>query len=155
MARTLGLQRAIECRISGDNLVVYLDGVEYIEVTPSAFDGPIDIEVVVEQENWRFNEWLQTYTICNITIGLLVLWYSAINHFRSDEELKIATSTPIQTYAAMGICGLVYVKDIFYLIFYPHLSYLTYFLMMISLVAPIAYIHTRQELGDYVPKKSI
>ena len=54
-----------------------------------------------------------------------------------------------------GLCGIVYFKDTFYLLFYPHLDYITYFLLMMAIVAPISYIATRQDFGDYDLKKTV
>jgi len=97
---------------------------------------------------------MQDYTYCNLGIGMLVLLYSAGSHYKNRKEVEECTLEGhshgfTQTTISLIVCITVFLKDIIYTIFYPHLGYFTTLFLWMGLIGPLVYISTRKSLGNY------
>lgn len=46
------------------------------------------------------------------------------------------------------ICSVILAKDIMYVVLYPHINWLTHYLLWMSIIGPYAYVYTRTALGN-------
>jgi len=49
----------------------------------------------------------------------------------------------------LAISGIIFFKDITYVVLYPHLNYWTTLILWMSIIGPLIYIYTRRILADY------
>jgi len=55
----------------------------------------------------------------------------------------------ISSWLNLVICGIIFFKDITYVVLYPHLNYWTTLILWMSIIGPLIYIWTRRALGNY------
>ena len=75
--------------------------------------------------------------------------FSVIVHFKGEKEYHLENPSWYKTMVTVALCGLIFFKDIAYVVLYPHTGWISTYLLWMSIIAPFCYIHTRKSLGNY------
>ena len=88
-------------------------------------------------------------------IGILVPIYSAITHFKTENEIQSQRGLGCAPLLNTLIVSIVIFKDIMYTVLYPHVGYISAYVLWMSILAPMFYIYTRTALGNRNLKTSL